>query len=71
MRGYFGRDPLGNLPRLLIALLHAVFERDVGTREFGGLAGVVDADDAGVGDVLVAQQVAFELGRRDLETLCV
>lgn len=69
MRSHFGGDPFRNLGRLLLALPHAILERNVGPWEFCGLAGVVQTDHAGIGDVWMAKEIAFELGRRDLETV--
>lgn len=70
MRRHLARNPVCELYRLGLACLDPVAEYDIGTRHLGGLGSVLHADDTGVGDLVMADQDAFELSGRDRIAVC-
>lgn len=69
MRGRLGRHPVCDLLRLGRILGDTSLERHIGARQLRRLAGVVDANNACVGDVRVAYYQSLQLGWGDLEAL--
>ena len=61
--------PRHNLPRSRLPCFNTRLQRDIRPRHLGRLRLLIHANDGGIRDLGVRQQLALELGRRDLEAL--